>query len=239
MTASGVIFSEYGLNVDTAHMSRIPCIRNADCETLLDRYQNDFFYRLLAFPRQLMYIAKRTHLYKEEASDLDQYMRDTEDKSISTRSSSMQRSMFMNCEEILRKSMRFPSGYDRTISEKLTNGIARKLNDGILSSQNVFWFRYIILRLYCRNASFRAQINKMVSPHRAKIMLTILNNLFVSSSSAGFETDLIFEENQFTKMVHFIQTVYRMYMSSFGYVRIYDPVSSSFRKEYFLNSRPN
>jgi len=226
ITPAGVLFTEHGVDVDPAKVSTVPSVRAAFIERELALYRKDFFYRALAHPKQLMFLGKVATMSGREELAVD--------RAISERDNRLQKAMFRDCEDILKKAMSFPDGAARSIPRSETDGIARKLHNHLHTSRNTFAFRYQILRLFHAYRSFEHHIRKMVPPLQARVMKAILGRMLISPHSPGFESTMLFEDNKFGKLVQLVRSILALYMANYGYLRVADRQGGVVREEFFL-----
>jgi len=234
ISAAGVLFGKHGVNLDQALVSSIPHVRNANTERLLELYRTDFFYRLLAYPSQLMWIGKRVMQGREFPDEFPDATEEATDRKISERDNRLQHRLFLDCEKILKRTMTFPEGYPRSIPKAETDGIARDISNHLHTSRNTYEFRYLVLRLYHTNASFRNHISKMVPETKAEVMKRILGKMLISHRSSGFEGAMLYEDNKFPKTVQLIQGIFSLYMSQYGLLRIQESHSGPIKTVFFL-----
>lgn len=234
ISASGKLFNEHGINLDPALASSISRVRNANTERVLDLYKNDFFYRLFAHPDQLQFIGYHLLDERDHPGKYPDIERLVIEPKVTERVNCLQHRLFLDCERILKKTMEFPDGYPRAVPKSETDGIARCIINKMRLSDDSYEFRYIILRLYHANASFRSHINKMIPNRNAEVIRRLLSRFLISNKSSGFEGAMLFEDNKFSKTVQLVQRLFAMYMSNFGLLRIQDRNSEPIREEFFL-----
>ncbi len=218
---SGRILLKHGVRADTVFDSATPRVHTSNIAKTYRMYSTDFFFRLLHYSRQLMYIGKMLTLGKTYPKDFPHADRKIYDPCISKHINELQHTMFRDCEKILKRSMTFPDGCDRTIPSRITDGVAAKIHDHMHSSSNSYMFRYQVLRLINDVPSYREHVRQMVPPLEFMVMTSLLKRFFVSKTSSGFDGSWLFDDNRFMKIVQLIQSLSPLYMARFGFLRSY------------------
>ncbi|RLC76584.1 MAG: hypothetical protein DRI61_13035, partial [Chloroflexi bacterium] len=221
--------------VEIAHDSHIPVCDIGGHPRYLERYTQDFIFRLIVAPQQLMFLASATMRDSDDGSVVDR----TSDPQLSPHINARQVAIFVRMQDILYTHMQRLVCGDLTTkhTDADAGAISRKIADSVAVSQNVFEFRYIMLRVVHICKSMRewlvgtgsATADARASPaddHLRLVpiqhygtLLRVLKGLMISHESSGIEGLLFFDENKMNKLVQFSSLFATLYMANFWTLR--------------------
>lgn len=207
VSLSDAILGISGIKIDdrsNRFFNKIPETRTSSTKPMLKMYRSDFIYRLLFFPRKLMYLAGTD---KESAHDplLDE------------KTNKIQNYLLHNCKKLIEKSMEFPESCDRRVSIIEIKTLSDSIQEHIRRSQNVYYFRFLILRLIHTTPQVRELVKEMMPPLKFSVLIYQLNSTLKTDKNIGIEMQL-HPELKFNKIVDYILELAPRYMFNYGIV---------------------
>jgi hypothetical protein len=190
--------------INKKYESHIPDKHSSNVENLISRYQSDFIFRLLYYPKQLMFIAKQM---KFGGSMIDPVL--------DGRTNDLQIRLFKTCKNNILESMVFPKGSDKRASPELISILSNSLTNHVIMSRSTYHFRYVLLNLIKINENIRELVKQMIPPLNFSTLMFILENILQTKYSVGVENQ-IHEENNTNIIIETILTISWAYPMNFG-----------------------
>lgn len=199
-----IILNMNNLSFHKKFKSRIPKLNNSSIDHLLRYYATDFIYRILYHTSQIMYIANR-------ASRGEKVI----DPKLSDDVNDKQYIFFRDFGKILKKSMKFPKRYERSIENEQVERLSNKLEQHLRNTKTTFTFRFLVMRSISIDNSLFEFVKKMIPKKKHIVLKLLLHTIFTNDHSLGIEST--FKDNNSFNAIFDFCTIFGMkYMTGYG-----------------------